>query len=335
MSVKETQTRHVHFCYLWISIFHKKSIMANIGYSFLLVLAAFIWGSTFVAQAEGNTAGPFVFTCVRNFVGTGFLLLVFKVLDAMKKSPKRPSTAAERKLLWKAGLCCGLVLFFAMNLQQAGIYLGTSAGKSGFLTACYIILVPVLSLFLGKKNSPRIWLCVGITLVGLYLLCIKGDFSIEFSDGVSLLCALAFAMHILVVDKFAAHVDGVRLSCLQFFVAAILSTIPMVFIDLKCSAVVLASAINAYSHLSAWIPLLYAAILSTGVAYTLQIIAQNKIKPTVASLLMSLESVFAVLSGWIVLGERFSAQEAIGCILMAVAIVLAQVSPSSKNSSKD
>ena len=301
--------------------------MANIGYSLLLVLTAFLWGSTFVAQVEGNAAGPFVFNSVRNFIGSGFLVLVFKALDAMKKSPNRPTTPAERKLLWKAGIFCGIALFFAMNLQQVGIFLGTSAGKSGFLTACYIVLVPMLGIFLGKKNSLKIWLCVLVTLAGLFLLCIKGDFSMELSDGISLLCALAFAIQILVVDKFVTHVDGVRLSCIQFFVCATLTILPMIFVDLKCSAAVLATAIEAYSHWNAWIPLLYAAILSTGIAYTLQIIAQNKIKPTVASLLMSLESVFAVLSGWAVLGEHLTSRELTGCALMMMAIVAAQINP--------
>lgn len=301
--------------------------MANIGYSLLLVLTAFLWGSTFVAQVEGNAAGPFVFNCVRNFIGSGFLVLVFKALDAMKKSPNRPTTPAERKLLWKAGIFCGIALFFAMNLQQVGIFLGTSAGKSGFLTACYIVLVPMLGIFLGKKNSLKIWLCVLVTLAGLFLLCIKGNFSMELSDGISLLCALAFAIQILVVDKFVTHVDGVRLSCIQFFVCATLTILPMIFVDLKCSAAVLATAIEAYSHWNAWIPLLYAAILSTGIAYTLQIIAQNKIKPTVASLLMSLESVFAVLSGWAVLGEHLTSRELTGCALMMMAIVAAQINP--------
>ncbi|MCQ2061064.1 MAG: DMT family transporter [Fibrobacter sp.] len=306
--------------------------MAKLGYSFLLVLTAFIWGSTFVAQAEGNSAGPFVFTCIRNFIGSAFLVLVFKFLDVIHKSVRRPANAAERKHLWKAGTLCGLALFFGMNFQQFGMSLGTSAGKSGFLTACYIILVPVLSIFLGKKNSLRIWVCVLLTLVGLFLLCVKGDFSVEISDGVLLLCALAFSVQILMVDRYVGEVDPVRLSCIQFFVCAVLTLIPMFAIDLKFSAPVIAHAVDVYSQWDAWIPLLYAAILSTGVAFTLQIIAQDKIKPTIASLLMSLESVFAVLSGWAVLGERFTVREAVGCCLMMVAIIFAQLHSSNKSS---
>lgn len=303
--------------------------MANLGYSFLLVLAAFIWGTTFVAQAEGNSAGPFVFTCVRNFIATFLLFGLAKILDFAGKSSRRPVTPADNKKLWKAGILCGIALAFGTNFQQLGLYLGTSAGKSGFLTTCYIVLVPVLSALLGKKISAKNWICVGLTVVGLYLLCIKEGFSVQASDGVLLLCALSFSVQILIVDKYGSDVDNVRLSAIQCLVACVLSAVPMFFVDMKCSAAGLASAVEIYTHVNAWIPLLYAAVLSSGVAFTLQIVAQNKIKPTVASLLMSLESVFAVLAGWVVLGERLSTQEALGCIIMAVAIVLAQINPSS------
>lgn len=303
--------------------------MANLGYSFLLVLAAFIWGTTFVAQAEGNSAGPFVFTCVRNFIATFLLFGLAKILDFAGKSSRRPVTPADNKKLWKAGILCGIALAFGTNFQQLGLYLGTSAGKSGFLTTCYIVLVPVLSALLGKKISAKNWICVGLTVVGLYLLCIKEGFSVQASDGVLLLCALSFSAQILIVDKYGSDVDNVRLSAIQCLVACVMSAFPMFFVDMKSSAAGLVNVVEIYTHVNAWIPLLYAAVLSSGVAFTLQIVAQNKIKPTVASLLMSLESVFAVLAGWVVLGERLSTQEALGCIIMAVAIVLAQINPSS------
>lgn len=305
--------------------------MANLGYSFLLVLAAFIWGTTFVAQAEGNSAGPFVFTCVRNFVATFLLFGLARVLDFAGKSPRKPKTPADTKKLWKAGILCGIALAFGTNFQQLGLYLGTSAGKSGFLTTCYIVLVPVLSALLGKKISAKNWICVGLTVVGLYLLCIKEGFSVQASDGVLLLCALSFSVQILIVDKYGSDVDNVRLSAIQCLVACVMSAFPMFFVDMKSSAAGLVNVVEIYTHVNAWIPLLYAAVLSSGVAFTLQIVAQNKIKPTVASLLMSLESVFAVLAGWVVLGERLSTQEALGCIIMAVAIVLAQINFSSKD----
>jgi len=305
--------------------------MANFGYSFLLVLAAFLWGTTFVAQAEGNSAGPFVFTCVRNFVATFLLFGLARVLDFAGKSPRKPKSPTETKKLWKAGILCGIALAFATNFQQLGMFLGTSAGKSGFLTTCYIVLVPVLSALLGKKISPKNWICVGLTLAGLYLLCIKEGFSVQASDGVLLLCALAFATQILIIDKYGTEVDNVRLSAIQCLVACVMSAFPMFFVDMKMSAAGFTKAVEIYSHGAAWIPLLYAAVLSSGVAFTLQIVAQNKIKPTVASLLMSLESVFAVLAGWAVLGERLSTQEALGCVIMGVAVVLAQINPSSKD----
>ncbi len=302
-----------------------RATMANIGYSLLLVLAAFIWGTTFVAQAEGNSAGPFVFTCTRNFIATFLLFGLAKLLDFAGKSSRRPQNREERKKLWKAGILCGIALAFGTNFQQLGLFLGCSAGKSGFLTTCYIILVPVLSVFLGKKISGRIWFCVGLTLAGLYLLCIKEGFSFQAADGVLLLCALSFASQILIIDKYGTEVDNVRLSAIQCLVACVLSAIPMVAVDLKFSSSIAANAIETYTHWNAWIPLLYAAVLSSGVAFTLQIVAQNKIRPTVASLLMSLESVFAVLGGWVVLNERLTLQEGIGCALMFSAVILAQI----------
>lgn len=299
--------------------------MANFGYSFLLVLAAFLWGTTFVAQVEGNSAGPFVFTCFRSFIAAAFLFGLFKALDKFGKSPKRPKNSRERKTLWTAGILCGTALAFGNNLQQLGIFLGTSAGKSGFLTTCYIFIVPILSLFLGKRGSVKIWICVAVALVGLYMLCIRENFSLEFCDIVSFLCAIAFAVQILVVDKYVGTVDNIRLSCIQFLVVGILSAFPMILVDMQASTRGIQNALNIYSQASSWFPLLYAAILSSGVAFTLQIIAQNKINPTIASLLMSLESVFAVISGWVVLGERLSQKEALGCILIFAAVVLSQI----------
>lgn len=299
--------------------------MADFGYSFLLVLAAFLWGSTFVAQIEGNDVGPFAFVCMRNFIATGILFGLANILDKLGKNPRGPQNRKDRCKLWKAGMLCGIALFFAMNLQQTGLYLGCSAGKAGFLTTCYIIFVPILSTFFGKRISPKIWLCVTITVMGLYLLCIKGDFTVQPSDIILVLCALAFAAHILVVGKFGPHLDNVRLSAIQFLVVATLSIFPMFFVDLKGCVAGFATIAEVYSSFKPWIPLLYAAILSSCVAFTLQIIAQNKIRPTLASLLMSLESVFSVISGWAVLGERFTIQEGIGCVLMFTAVILAQI----------
>lgn len=299
--------------------------MASLGYSFLLVLTAFIWGSGFVAQVEGNAFGPFAFSCIRCFIAAGFLALIFKLLDALGKSPRRPRNRKETKLLWEAGFFCGLALCTAMNLQQLGMYLGTSAGKSGFLTSCYIILVPVVSLFLGKRISLKTWIYVAITTVGLYLLCIKDGFSLEVSDGISLLCALVFSIHILVIDKFVNYVDPIRVSSIQFLTIGVLTAPLMIFYDLKFPAMDFSTVIEAFANPRAVAGLLFAALCSSGIAYTLQIVAQDKVKPTVASLTMSLEAVFAVFAGWAVLGEQLSVREICGCAIMMIAIVIAQI----------
>ena len=306
-----------HFLYI--------AYMASFGYSFLLVLTAFIWGSGFVAQIEGNAFGPFAFSCIRCFIAAGFLALVFKVLDALGKSPRRPRSPAETKLLWKAGFFYGLALCTAMNLQQLGMFLGTSAGKSGFLTACYIVLVPVARLILGHRISPKTWICVAITTVGLYLLCIKEGFSLEISDGVSLLCALAFSFHILVIDKFANRVDPIRVSAIQFLTIGVLTAPLMIIFDLKFPEIDFSTVASAFINPRAVAGLCFAAFCSSGIAYTLQIVAQDKVNPTIASLTMSLESVFAVLAGWTILGEQLSVREICGCAIMMVAIVAAQI----------
>ena len=302
--------------------------MANLGYTFLLVLTAAIWGSGFVAQIEGNAFGPFAFSCIRCFIAAGFLTLVFKGLDALGKSPRRPRSPTETRLLWKAGFLYGLALCTAMNLQQLGMFLGTSAGKSGFLTACYIVLVPVVRLILGHRISAKTWFCVAITTVGLYLLCIKDGFSLELSDGVSLLCALAFSFHILVIDKFVNQVDPIRVSAIQFLTIGVLTAPLMVLFDLKFPALDFSAVAAAALNPRAVAGLCFAAFCSSGIAYTLQIVAQDKVSPTIASLTMSLESVFAVLAGWAILGEQLSARELCGCAIMMVAIIAAQIKKS-------
>ena len=299
--------------------------MANIGYTLLLVLTAAIWGSGFVAQVEGNAFGPFAFSCIRCFIAAGFLSLVFKALDAFGKSPRRPRDREEQRLHWKAGFFCGLALCTAMNLQQLGMYLGTSAGKSGFLTACYIVLVPVVRLILGHRISAKTWICVAITTVGLYLLCIKDGFSLELSDGVSLLCALAFSIHILVIDKFVNKVDPIRVSAIQFLTIGVLTAPLMIVFDLNFPAIDFSTVTAAIVNPRAVAGLCFAAFCSSGIAYTLQIVAQDKINPTIASLTMCLESVFAVLAGWAILGEQLSTREICGCAIMMVAIVSAQI----------
>ncbi len=292
--------------------------------SFLLVLTALIWGIAFVAQSKGGDAvGAFSFNCIRSFLGAFALLPVIAILDKLKLSKGSPQTPSDKKNLIVGGACCGLFLAVATNLQQLGINSGTPVGKAGFLTACYIILVPILGLFLKKKCGFNIWIGVALTVVGLYLLCMNGSLKFQTSDILILLCALVFAMHILVIDHFSPLVDGVRMSCIQFFICGIISFVPMLFVDVLPAGA--SQWIVPLSTFDAWIPILYAGICSSGIGYTLQIVGQQGVNPTVASLLLSLESVFAVISGALILKEKLSARELTGCLLIFIAITLAQI----------
>lgn len=292
--------------------------------SFLLVLTALIWGVAFVAQSKGGDAvGAFSFNCLRSFLGALVLVPAIKVLDKFNLTKGKTVDPKQRKNLIVGGICCGTFLAIATNLQQLGITNGTSAGKAGFLTACYIIMVPILSIFLKKKCSWNIWVGVALTVGGLYLLCMTESLSFQMSDILVLLCALVFAMHILVIDHFSPLVDGVRMSCIQFFVCGVISFVPMMIFEV--APIGIAQWVAPLGNLDAWTPILYAGICSSGIAYTLQIIGQKDVNPTIASLLMSLESVFAVIAGAILLKERLSPRELIGCVLIFVAVVLAQI----------
>lgn len=298
----------------------------NVRKSCLLVLTALIWGIAFVAQTTGgDTVGAFSFNCIRSLIGGIVLIPVIHVLDT--KTDKKPKTAAEKKTLLTGGIACGCVMFIASSFQQLGISLGTEAGKAGFLTACYILLVPILGLFLKKKCGWNIWIGVVLTLVGLYLLCMNGTtgFSLRFSDGLVIICAVCFSLHILLVDHFSPLVDGVRLSSIQFIISGLIGLIPTFFVDMHHSLSGFYAWLPALQSWNAWIPILYAGVMSCGVGYTLQIIGQNGLNPTIASLLMSLESVFSVLAGWIILGQKLTLREILGCVIIFVAIVLAQI----------
>ncbi len=295
---------------------------------FLLAFAALIWGTAFVAQSEGgDITGPYTFTCIRYFIGAVILLPVIKIGEKTNfYGGGKPKTDEEKKTLRIAGVCCGLCLTVATVLQQVGLYYGTTAGKAGFLTACYIILVPILGLFIKKKCPKIVWAAVFITLIGLYLLCINGEFRMEGGDILTLIGSLVWAMHILTIDHFMIKkVDPVRLSSRQFFVVGIISAFPMFFIDMQGDFTKVIPAVAVALSGKALISILFAGVMSSGVAFTLQIIGQRGVNPTVASLIMSLESVFSVLAGWIILGEKLSLKEAIGCVLIFGAIVLAQL----------
>lgn len=292
-----------------------------------ILIATVIWGSAFVAQSA-STVAPFTYQGVRSIIGSLFLIGLSLVLDfSMKKKGKTEEiTKWTNKTLLTGGLVCGLILFGAMNLQQFGLYLGTPAGKSGFITAMYILIVPIIGIFAKKKVSKNVWLGIAIAVVGLFLLCVNPDegFGFKGSDIYVILCAVVFAFHITAVDYYAPKVDGVKLSCVQFIVAGGISCICMfLFEDPKMNEII-----------DNTVPILYAGIGSSGIAYTLQIVGQKYSPPTLASLAMSFESVFAVLSEVVVAFVVFllgkgalvlpTGRELVGCAVMFFAIILAQ-----------
>jgi len=307
----------------------------------LLLLTATIWGVAFVAQSVGmDYVGPFTFNGVRSLLGAAVLLPVIYLFGGRKqhegidKDQRREqetvtevacakTEAAEvvteaskenQKTLWIGGLLCGLCLCAASTMQQIGIQY-TTAGKAGFLTAMYIILVPVFGLFLKKKCSCYVGISIILATVGLYLLSIKDGFQVSVGDIYVMICAVIFALHILVIDYFSPKCDGVKLSCIQFLVCGVI-----------CSAVaIVVEQPQIGDVLQAWLPIGYAGILSCGVAYTLQIIGQKGMDPTVASLILSLESVISVLAGWVILKQALSVRELTGCVIMFGAIILAQL----------
>ena len=278
-----------------------------------LLIATVIWGSTFVAQSVGmDHIGPFTFLAVRNFVAVIFLMLVVALFEL--RSLKDYWKKWKDKTLWISGLLCGTALFVAAGLQQIGMVY-TDAGKAGFLTAMYIVLVPIIGIFLKKKPSFMAVISVVIAVIGLYLLSCVGVTQINIGDLMLIACALAFAVQITLIDRWVGKVDVLRLNCVQSLVVAVFSGICMLlFEDPSIDSIV-----------NCWLPIGYAAILSTGVAYTLQIIGQQHLESTPASLLMSLESVFAVISGWLVLNERMTPAEYTGCVLVFAAVFLSQI----------
>ena len=285
--------------------------------SLLLLLTATIWGVAFVAQSVGmDYIGPFTFNVVRNVIGGLVLIPCIAVFHRTgAKEEDAGKTPGSRKNLLLGGICCGVMLFVAGNLQQIGIQY-TTVGKAGFITAMYIVLVPILSIFLGKKAGIKIWAAVALAVAGLYILCMTdGSFSLQKGDLFVLLSAFAFSAHILVIDYFAPLADGVKMSCIQFFVCALLSAVCMWLFEKPDMGAVL----------HAWIPVLYAGVFSCGVAYTLQIVGQRGMNPTVASLILSLESVISLIAGWVILGQALSVRELSGCVLMFAAIILAQL----------
>lgn len=295
----------------------------------LLFLAAFIWGTSFVAQDVGaETIGSFTYQAVRNLMAAVVLLPIGLLSErfAKRKEDRQPPTAKSRKYLWLGGVGCGLLLSVAVILQQFGIAGNvTSPGKDAFITALYIVFVPVIGVFLGKRSQPHVYLCVVGALVGLWLLCMGGS-GITTADILVIICSVAFSFHIVLVDTVAPHVNGVMLSCLQFFVAAIISFVGMLICEEP----------SMRDILHAWFPLFYSGVLSGAIAYTLQILGQKHTPVTVGSLVMSLEAVFAVVASMIMLPEvpAPTGREWGGMALIFVAIIVSQIPIRYKKRSK-
>ena len=280
----------------------------------LLLLTAMIWGAAFVAQSVGaDNVGAFTFLASRSWLaGVALLPLVAVMRRRSLVESRKPE--GDRRTLILGGLLCGFFLFIASAAQQMGIATTTTA-KAGFLTALYVILVPILSILIRKRVPPQVWGSAVIAVIGLYLLCMKGRFSLESGDALELLCAFLFACHIMVIDHFSPKVDGITMSCIQFFACAVFSTVCALLLEHPHWAQIR----------TALIPILYAGIFSSGVGYTLQIISQKNLHPTVASITMSLESVFSALFGWLLLHQTLNGREILGCVLMFGAIILAQL----------
>ncbi len=292
----------------------KKQLLGSI----LLLLAAFVWGVAFVAQTEGmEHVGPFTFQGSRFVIAVIVLIPVMLITDSIKKKQGTyiPLTKEQKSYHIKGGIVCGIVLTVAANIQQIALQY-TTPGKGGFITAMYILFVPLAGIFLKKKVSLKVWIGVVVAVAGLYFLCINESLAVNKGDALLLLCAVGFTVHIIVIDKFSPNCDGIRLSIVQFITAGIISVIIMLIVEKP----------QISDLLAAWLPIAYAGALSCAGGYTLQIIGQKySTNPTVASLLMSLESVFSVLAQMVILRNIPSSKEFIGCILMFGSIILAQL----------
>ncbi len=290
----------------------------------MLLITAIIWGSAFVAQKAGTVLEPFTYNGIRMLIGGLVLIPVIFLFKKINRDGDNASfeeeeqKAAEKKTLIIGGISCGVVLCIASSLQQFGMFFDTDAGKTGFITSLYIVIVPILGLFLHKKVKPVIWFCVALGAIGFYLLCMAGkggSFTLTTGDMFVLLCAVAFSCHILVVDYFAPKCDGIKLSCIQFLTCGIIGIICMLIFENPVLTDIL----------DCWLPILYCGVFSSGIAYTLQVLGQEHAEPSVASLILSLESVFAVLFGVLLIGESLTLYEGIGCVVIFIAVIISQL----------
>lgn len=277
--------------------------------SFLLLLTALIWGLAFVAQSVAmDSIGPWTFNCVRSLIAGFTLLVMMPFLPREKKASEKPD------MLIRGGIACGICLGAASMFQQVGI-MTTTVGKAGFITALYVVFVPLLSFAAGRRPQKKIWFCVVLAVAGLYFLCMTDGLQLAYGDTMVMICAVLFALHILCIDRFTPYADGIRMSCIQFFTAGLLCMAGMFLFEKP----------HLSDLLSAAAPILYAGVLSSGAGYTLQILGQKDTDPSVASLLLSLESVFAVLGGWLLLHQSLTGREMFGCLLTFAAVLLAQL----------
>ncbi len=292
----------------------KKAMRSNL----LLALAALIWGAAFVAQSVGmEYVGGFTFNGCRFLIG-GVVLIPLIFYGERRQAEKEKETG---KSWWQrhktgvaGGVCCGAILFVASSFQQFGVA-RTTVGKAGFITALYIIIVPLFGIFLKKKIPWSLWVSVSLATAGMYLLCMTGGLGVNLGDVYVFVCAICFSFHILAIDYFSPKGDGVVISCAQFFTAGVISWIMTSVFEKP----------NLQSIMAAWAPILYAGIMSCGVAYTLQVVGQKNTDPVLASLILSLESAFSLIAGWVILGQKLSPKELGGCALVFGAIILAQV----------
>lgn len=286
--------------------------------SLMCLLAAVIWGFAFVAQKAAVIIPPFTLTALRSFIGGIFLIFVIMFFDRMRGDGRRlfsKKGLGITRVEWIGGVLCGIALSSATIFQQFGIR-GTDAGKTAFITALYVVIVPIFGIFLGRRSPLHVWISVGIAVVGFYFLCISESFTLAPSDLLVLICALLFALHITVIDRFVDRCDGVRMSCIQFFTVGVIGAVLALIFDRGVSA----SAVFQNT-----LPILFLGIGSSGIAYTLQILGQKGAHPAVASVLFSMESVFGVVGGALVLGEKLSGREMLGCAIVFAAVVLSQL----------
>ena len=292
-----------------------KDRLYTFTHTLMLLVASFFWGTTFVAQslgAEYVSAGTYL--ALRTYIGILFLLPFVIYRDRKEnRNSNKESRRQELNAFVKGGVLAGLFIFLASFAQQYGIAY-TSVAKAGFLTTLYVVFVPIISFFFGRKFDNKLWICIALSVVGLYLLCMKGSFYLEKGDAMMVLSAMGFSIQILAVSRYSKRIDPVKLTLSQFIIEAFLATIVMFALEKP-------DLTSVYNALPA---ILYAGVFSSGIAYTLQSLGQKNLNPAIASIAMCLESVFGTLSGWIVLGQRLSFREAIGCILMFGAIVLSQ-----------